>query len=442
MHLQSARRSIKTSTGPYKALYLAGGLSLRRATRNRHSAFAQQTVAAHVHSSTKVRNKNSSGSEIKTAALKKDSNALLTKIDLQRQPFTRFKITNSGISDIIPDLTKFEDIVSRSRLKILPLKLRELANQFVQINRLKSDINVRMEQWRSEVLDAFDNNLSDITYAASLFGKISSNKTLGCALYKVAAEEGYPNAAFYYAIIVGTGSIKIPNGSAVGWMIIKELVKMGHPASMVTLSDTKMRSSNPSDIKEGIRLLERAAEKDNRQACYKLGEIYRHGQGVPVDYNKAIEWHGKIKALGSSEGEFIIGDMLSKGQGTSDGKPDYAAAFKRFEQAAMKGSVESQFNLALYYLEGKGVVKDEDLGIEFLKLAADAKFPQAILTLSKLLIEGTATPKNYKKARALLDDATKYTDSAQVSANLAKILRQKLDNVEKQEKEKSWCNFM
>lgn len=47
------------------------------------------------------------------------------------------------------------------------------------------------------------------------------------------------------------------------------------------------------NLAEAFRLFSLAAEQGNDVACYFLGWIYEHGQGVPVDKLKAIEWYKK-----------------------------------------------------------------------------------------------------------------------------------------------------
>ena len=42
---------------------------------------------------------------------------------------------------------------------------------------------------------------------------------------------------------------------------------------------------------EVVRLWEGAAEQGHALAQYNLGITYEHGQGVDVNYKKAIEWY-------------------------------------------------------------------------------------------------------------------------------------------------------
>jgi hypothetical protein len=39
--------------------------------------------------------------------------------------------------------------------------------------------------------------------------------------------------------------------------------------------------------------LQQAAEQGNADAQAKLGEMYFHGQGVPKDHAKAVQWYQK-----------------------------------------------------------------------------------------------------------------------------------------------------
>ncbi|KAJ2085515.1 hypothetical protein IW140_002005 [Coemansia sp. RSA 1813] len=384
-------------------------------------------VYASIHSSA-VANGQPATAELKSKLL-----------EIERLPFPKFTITNSGMADLIPNPKQFDKDVLGSRLSITPIELRKLVNQFVETNRGSSSIAENMEIWRRDVLVAFRGNFSEITLAASMFAKTSRNKTLTCALYKVAAEEGYQNAAYNYALLVGTKELKVTGGNALSKKIIEELAQLDHIPSMLALSDIKIRSKNSNDMKEAVRILEKAAELKNGHAYYRLGHIYSNGLLVKHDYKKAIEWYGKLEELGSPDGYYLIGCMLLEGKGSADGKPDLKAAFESFEKAAAKGSVISQYELGMRYTDGIDVAKDTDLGLEYLILAAEGEMVMAMIKLSILYMEGTDIPKNYKQAREYLDKATKCAGThKEVNATIQKV-RTELDKLDNEPKDESRC---
>ena len=64
-----------------------------------------------------------------------------------------------------------------------------------------------------------------------------------------------------------------------------------------------------------VRLWEGAAEQGHVGAQSKLGFIYQHGQGVDVDYKKAIEWYEKAAKQGQPEAQFNLAGMYAQGRG-------------------------------------------------------------------------------------------------------------------------------
>ncbi|KAJ1962999.1 hypothetical protein GGI12_002307 [Dipsacomyces acuminosporus] len=307
---------------------------------------------------------------------------------------------------------------------------------FVRINSGKSDVEEGLERWRGDVLNVFKGDLKEITRAANLFVKLSPNKALAYALYKVAAEEGYQNAAYHYAVILGTGSMHQKNGRAVGTKIIKDLAAFGHPPSQMLLAETILLKSSPEETANAIEMMERAAGNGVPGAAFKLGSLYREGKVVARDFSKALFWYEKASGLGAPEGCFMIGNMHSTGQGTPDGKPDYAQALEHFERAAMGGNVEAQYNVGLYYLEGKGTEKNPGLAVEYWTMAAAERFPVAMLNLGKLFAEGKNVPKDPKRARQLLETAIECSGSDGFIESEAKSLLSKLEPYQRQQQSK------
>ncbi|KAJ2817197.1 hypothetical protein FBU31_006307, partial [Coemansia sp. 'formosensis'] len=352
-----------------------------------------------------------------------------------RQPFHKLPVARLETADFVPRLRTLEKALSMVNLQIPPEKLMQIVTRFLLANRARRDVHVELEKWRQDVLDAFNGDLKEITRAAGVFAKLSPKKFLAHALYKVAAEEGYQNAAHHYAVIMGTGSVGVPGAMAQSLAIIKDLVALGHPQSHVTLADIKIRSGSKESQRQAVELLETAWRLGEAAAAFRLGNVYREGAVVDRDYARAIVWYDRASEKDAPEGHFMVGTMYSLGLGTADGKPDRAAAFARMERAALAGSVEAQYNLGLFYMEGLGVEKNLGLTVEYWSMAAAERFPVAMLNLAKLLMEGKVVTKDVRRARNLLEAAVASSGSDQFISKQANMLLEKLgpDN-------KSWCS--
>ncbi|KAI8321700.1 HCP-like protein [Martensiomyces pterosporus] len=380
---------------------------------------------AHVHTTTSLRTPASAAAETGKPQTEGKKESIL--IEIQRHPFPRFAISHSGVADIVPRSHILGKALTAGNFRLSLEEMMRLANVFVRVNGEKTRVEEGLERWRGDVLNVFSGDLKEITRAASLFVKLSPNKALAYALYKVAAEEGYQNAAYHYAVILGTGSMRQRNGRAVGAKIIKDLAAFGHPPSQLLLAETMLLKNSQEETKRAIKLIERAAENGVPGAAFKLGSLYREGKAVEKNYQRALAWYEKASTLGAPEGLFMVGSMYSAGQGTGDGQPDFAQAVECFERAALGGNVEAQYNVGLYYLEGKGVEKNPGLVVEYWTMAAAERFPVAMLNLGKLFAEGKVVGKNPRRARQLLESAIECGGSDGFIESEARLLLDKLD---------------
>ncbi|KAJ2507166.1 hypothetical protein IWW47_001235 [Coemansia sp. RSA 2052] len=360
------------------------------------------------------------------------------RIVIERSPFHKLPVARLETADFVPRLRTLEKALETIKLQIPPEKLMQVVTQFLLANRARRNVHVELEQWRQSVLDAFNGDLREITRAANMFAKLSPKKFLAHALYKVAAEEGYQNAAYQYAVIMGTSSVGIPSAMAQSLAIIKDLVALGHPQSHITLSDIKLRSGSKESQRYAVELLEKAWRLGEAAAAFRLGNLYREGIAVERNYAQAIVWYDRASEKGAPEGHFMVGNMYSLGLGTADGKPDNVAAFNRMERAAMAGSVEARYNLGLFYMEGRGVEKNPGLTVEYWLMASADRFPVAMLNLAKLLVEGKVVAKDVRRARKLLEAAIASGGADQFIASQAKMLLEKLGP----EKNNAWCSVM
>ena len=70
-------------------------------------------------------------------------------------------------------------------------------------------------------------------------------------------------------------------------------------------------------------------------AMTNIGELYRHGRGVPQDSARAMEWFQKAADLGSDWAMCGIGILYADGKGVAK---DDAKAMEWFKKAAALGN--------------------------------------------------------------------------------------------------------
>ena len=110
------------------------------------------------------------------------------------------------------------------------------------------------------------------------------------------------------------------------------------------------------DIPQAFKWYGRAAEQGHSGAQYKLGLIYETGEGIKKNMGRALEWYRLAANLGRlPEAQFAMGQQYFNGRGVLQ---DYAEAFSWYEKAAKQGHPVAQHLLGAMYQEGWAVQQD------------------------------------------------------------------------------------
>jgi uncharacterized protein len=108
-----------------------------------------------------------------------------------------------------------------------------------------------------------------------------------------------------------------------------------------------------TDPKRGIALLHQAADLNNADALFLLGETYFSGSdGENIDYPRALKFFKRAGKLGHGGALHNLGVMYYNGFGT---KIDYEKAFYAYQNASVFGHIGAVENLADMYQKGLGV---------------------------------------------------------------------------------------
>lgn len=131
------------------------------------------------------------------------------------------------------------------------------------------------------------------------------------------------------------------------------------------------------------------------------GDSYR--SGVEQDNAKALFFYrisaNWINRDAKKEAEDKINELLFEQPSLSDEEQE--KAFQIWWPAAEDGHAEARYQLGWMYINGDYVQKNETKGMEYIKLAADNKHPEAMVTLG-----------DYNKWQNKLGDALFYYEGA------------------------------
>jgi len=106
---------------------------------------------------------------------------------------------------------------------------------------------------------------------------------------------------------------------------------------------------NDYNAGKGLSGLVTVAESGNREAQAFVGAMYGSGQGVQLDYERALYWQRKAAEQGHIKAQYNIAVLYSRGLGT---KQDLAEAAAWFERAAAQGLPEARMHLGLFHENG------------------------------------------------------------------------------------------
>jgi len=106
--------------------------------------------------------------------------------------------------------------------------------------------------------------------------------------------------------------------------------------------------------------------------------------------------------IGSSaiafEGDYDLGVFqLNRGE--------FKAAIAEFEPLLEQQYAPAQYQMGLIYLNGWGVLKNEDEALKYIRMAADQNYAEALFNLSTIYTEGKLVEQDLKKAFMLMKKA-------------------------------------
>ncbi len=141
------------------------------------------------------------------------------------------------------------------------------------------------------------------------------------------------------------------------------------------------------------------AYKGNKEAQNMLGYMYRYGEGLTQNFEKARYWYRQAADQGHDRAQNNLGVMHRLGLG---GPKDYQQAFHWFHRAAEQGNGGGQSHLGLMYYKGEGVTQDYVQAYMWATLSAEQGLDQAIQALR--ILEPEMTPAQLEEAKQLAKD--------------------------------------
>ncbi len=150
------------------------------------------------------------------------------------------------------------------------------------------------------------------------------------------------------------------------------------------------------------RSYEEAAKQGGTDAMYRLGLMYKDGDGVQKNPGAAAQWFYEAGRRGHPYAQEELGWMFFSGSGV---KQDDRAALGWFLPAAQAGLARSQTVVASIYDEGKVVAKNPTEAVAWYRKAAAQKQPLAMYQLGLHLRGGNGVAWSEAEAMQWLKKA-------------------------------------
>jgi len=115
--------------------------------------------------------------------------------------------------------------------------------------------------------------------------------------------------------------------------------------------------------------------KLDKEAQFNLGRMYRQGENVTQDLEKAIYWYQQSANQGYTQAWIHLGQIYHDEKSVQN----LGLAFQYFQKAAEQDDTWSQNQVGLMYLEGKGILQNFEEAYKWFSKAAQAGNIDAIV---------------------------------------------------------------
>lgn len=133
----------------------------------------------------------------------------------------------------------------------------------------------------------------------------------------------------------------------------------------------------------------------NKEAQVTLGDMYRDAKGVPLDYQRAMDWYLQAAECGDPVAQTRIGMLCYYGR---PAPKDYAKSMEWCLKAAEQGYANAQTHVGDLYNRGEGVIQSYAQAMEWYLKAAHQEHFMALYSVGELHEYGRGLPQSYAKA--------------------------------------------
>ncbi len=215
-------------------------------------------------------------------------------------------------------------------------------------------------------------------------------------------QKGNANCLCYVGECYLTGDFVMQN-EKLAFKYFKKSADMGNTKAQIQLA-RMMRDgiATKKDVYGAVTLLQQAGQYDVDALC-ELGYWYENGLGVACLIDEALKYYKQASDLGDYESKRKYEAVYGK---TPKGKLEQE--LEDLMENAKLGDVNAQYNLAMKYLEGKGVRKNLKKAIEWFTPAAKQKHLDSLFKLCDIYYRDAYGILDYQRAFKLCNILLEY----------------------------------
>lgn len=179
--------------------------------------------------------------------------------------------------------------------------------------------------------------------------------------------------------------------------LLEESAKKGDAEALYKLGTLYKRGNgvlqDAENAEKAATYFKLAAEKWHPNALFDIAECYADGRGVPQNKETAFKYYKKAAKSGHIRAKYNVAYILETT------KNDLKAAVENYHAAAIKGDVLSQLKMGHFCSEGVGEIpEDKKAAFEWYLKAAEQKNPEAAYEVGRCYEEGEGVERDPKKA--------------------------------------------
>lgn len=181
----------------------------------------------------------------------------------------------------------------------------------------------------------------------------------------------------------------------------KKAIELGDSDAMYLVGVQRLSDGDSNSYRDGIDLIEKAANAGHGGALYYLALLYLNGEPEielePCSFQEFVNRLDRAVDAGSVDARFIRGNSFYRG---TEGYPqDFKRALEDFLQAADDGHADAAVSAGAMFHNGVGVLKDQQKAFELYQQGGELGSEEGWMNVVDCWQRGLGVPKSEETAR-------------------------------------------